>query len=120
MLTEKHHTGGFLISEADGHLSRDNGILVAGQNLQAGTVLGKITTGGKWAFYDNDAGDGTQAAAGILYASVDATSADQPCVVITRDAEVNGKELTWEAGGSPAPDQIAGKADLALLHIIVR
>lgn len=120
MLTEKHHTGGFLISEADGHLSRDNGTLVTGQNLEAGQVLGKITSGGKWAFYDNDASDGTQVAAGILYASVNATSADQPCVVITRDAEVNGKELIWESGGSPTVDQAAGTLDLAALHVIVR
>ncbi|HXC40810.1 MAG TPA: head decoration protein, partial [Burkholderiales bacterium] len=45
-LTEKAHAWGFLLSEQDnGNLSRDNGTLISGQNLGAGTVLGKITLG---------------------------------------------------------------------------
>lgn len=41
-LTEKLHPSGFIISEGEGNISRDNGVLVSGQNLVAGTVLGKI------------------------------------------------------------------------------
>lgn len=41
-LAEKLHASGFIVSEAEGNLSRDNGVLVSGQNLAAGTVLGKI------------------------------------------------------------------------------
>jgi len=43
---ETLHAAGFLISEANGNRSRDNGILVSGQNLGAGAVLGKIVTAG--------------------------------------------------------------------------
>jgi hypothetical protein len=53
--------------------------------------------------YDPAATDGTQSAAGILYAGVDATSADKACVVFVRDAEVNANELIW-------PDSIAAGA----------
>jgi hypothetical protein len=43
---ETLHAAGFLISEANGNLSRDNGILVTGQNLLAGAVLGKTVSAG--------------------------------------------------------------------------
>lgn len=42
-LTEKLHASGFILSEGEGTISRDNGVLITGQNLGAGTVLGKIT-----------------------------------------------------------------------------
>lgn len=43
---ETLHASGFLISEAFGNRSRDNGVLASGQNLGAGTVLGKTATAG--------------------------------------------------------------------------
>jgi Bacteriophage lambda head decoration protein D len=118
-LTEKLHAGGFLISEADGKLSRDNVTLVSGQNLVAGTVLGKISASGKYAAYDDQASDGTQTAVAILYEASDASGGDLVVCAITRSAEVNGNELTWPTG-SPA-DITAGVADLAgTPQIIVR
>lgn len=196
-LVEKLHAAGFLISEANGNRSRDNGILISGQNLGAGTVLGKKATAGTvtgaaqagntgngtitglsaggaakvgvyravciepganvgtFALFDPDgvevgtatvavgftgpvnftindgaadfisgdtfnisvsgltskytilapaATDGTQIAAGILLSDVNATAADQPCAVITRQAEVNGNELVYP-GGITAPQK---------------
>lgn len=44
--TEKLHSSAFLLSEADGHRSRDNKVLVTGQNLLAATVIGIISVGG--------------------------------------------------------------------------
>jgi hypothetical protein len=44
-LTESLHAGGFMVSEADGTLSREQVTLKSGQNLLAGTVLGKLLTG---------------------------------------------------------------------------
>lgn len=41
-LTETTHAGGFILSEANGNRSRENGILNAGNNLEAGAVLGRI------------------------------------------------------------------------------
>jgi len=43
---ETLHAAGFLISEANGNRSRDNGILVSGQNLLAGAVLGRTVSAG--------------------------------------------------------------------------
>jgi hypothetical protein len=118
-ISEGAHPGEFILSEANGHRSRENATLITGQNLGAGAVLGKITATGKYTGYDNGAGDGSQAAAGILYAAVDATNADMDCVVIVRHAEVIGDALDFDAGMSGA-DQTAATADLLALGIIVR
>lgn len=45
-ITETAHSSGFLLTEASGHRARDNGVLITGQNLGAGTVLGQISVGG--------------------------------------------------------------------------
>lgn len=112
MATEAARAGDFIIAEANGTLSRDDVTIVSGQNLAAGTVLGKITASGKMTAYSNVATDGSQAAVGILYDAVDASAADAPGVMIARHAEVVGAELT----GNDAP----GTADLLALDIIVR
>jgi len=109
-LTEGRHPGEFILSEANGNRSRDNGILASGNNLEAGTVVSLYQ--GKWGQYTNEGNYAT--AHGILYASVDATSADQPCVVVVRDAEVIADCLTYESGLSTA------ETDLAAIGIIVR
>lgn len=111
-LTEGRHAGEFIISEGNGWISREGVTIVTGQNLVAGTVLGKITASGKYAAYSNAAADGTEVAAGILFEAVDATAADKSGVMIARHAEVNGDELT----GNDAN----GTADLKALAIIVR
>lgn len=119
MLTEKAHTGGFLLNMEEGHRSVDNGTLLSGQNLTAGTVVGKITSGGKWTAYDPSSSDGSQTNLGILYASVDASAGDAPCVVVVRDCEVNGNELIYKSV-SPAPVPATVATALALNHVIVR
>lgn len=118
-LTEGRHTGEHIISEANGTRSRDVVTLIAGQNLQPGTVLGKITTGGKYTLLAPTATDGSQVAAAVLFAAVDATAADKPAVVNSRDTEVVGAALTWSAGIS-AGQKTAATADLKALGIVIR
>ncbi|MDP3848619.1 MAG: head decoration protein [Pseudomonas sp.] len=68
---------------------------------------------GEWAPYDDDGvNDGRRAAAGILFAPVDATTNDIRAVAVLRDAEVIERLLT----GLDA----AGRADLFALGIVVR
>lgn len=45
-LAEKLHASGFVITEGNRNFSRDNAILLSGQNLAAGAVLGKTVTAG--------------------------------------------------------------------------
>jgi hypothetical protein len=58
ILTEGKHPGEFLASEGNGTLSRDVVTLISGQNLVAGTVLGKITASGKYTIVNPGAVEG--------------------------------------------------------------
>lgn len=112
-LTEGRHTAEFLLSEANGYQSREQVVLAAAAAaLSAGTVMGKITASGKYVAYSNAAVDGSQTAAGILYANAPDSAADQKVTIIARNAEVKGTSLT----GSDAPALV----ELAAIGIIVR
>lgn len=49
----------------------------------------------KYESYDQDGTDGSEVAAGILYAAKTGTVAGVAAVAVVRDAEVNGNLLTW-------------------------
>lgn len=108
-LNEGVHAGEFLLSEGSGAISREAVTVASGEGvLAAGTVMGKVTASGKYVAHDPEAEDGSQTAAGVLYAPVDATAADAKGVVIARLAEVAASALTGDTAG------------LAALNIIVR
>jgi hypothetical protein len=111
--------GRYIVSEANGYRSRATIVIVNGQNLKDGAVLGKISSGGKYAAYDNGAGDGTEVAAGILYGACDASGGDQAAVAHVRDCEVNEGELIWDSG-QDANDKAAAVVDLTAAHVIIR
>lgn len=210
--TESMHAGEFIVSEANGTRARETATLITGQDLEAGTVLGRITKGtaagaavagntgngtitaaptvgaaakpgvyrltciatatnggkfmvqdpdgialpnaavaaeytthltftiadgatdfalgdsftitvaagsGKLTQFDQDGTDGSETAVAILIYATDAASADQTCVVLVRDAEVNGAELTWPSDIETA-EQTVAIAQLAALGLIVR
>lgn len=52
-------------------------IVVSGQDLAAGTVLGRITASGKFAAYSDVAVDGSEVAVAILGEACDASAADE-------------------------------------------
>lgn len=106
--------------ESEFNYSRDTITVVAGQNLAAGTVLGKITASGKYAAYDNDAVDGTAVAAGVLASAVNATAADTAGVAIVRHAVVATKGLVWGAGVTTQGEKDAAYVDLKAIGIVTR
>ena len=122
-LTEGRHTAEFIKSEAMGLRSRETVVLASGQKVVPGTPVGKLTAGGKYHPYDQDATDGTQNAAGIAYAAVDAsatgTNADTNMVIVARDAEVFGERLEWPTDITKA-ERTAAEAKLEALGIIIR
>lgn len=104
VLNEPVHTGGFILSEEKGTLSRD-GITVtvpARTVLQAGLVLGKITATGKYVPRDEDASDGSEVAAGILYSPAVNHLGDAPLdvksVTLNFKAEVHGPSVDANGG----------------------
>jgi hypothetical protein len=119
--TETLGAGAFIKSEANGELSREAIVLASGAGaLLAGTVLGKITASGKYKAYDNDAADGTQTAAAILFRDTDATSADVAAVGIVRLAEVWRDRLVWGAVVTTQAEKDAAYVDMATVNIAVR
>jgi hypothetical protein len=119
VLTEGPRRAAHLVSEANGSLSREQVTIASGADLDPGTVLGKITTGGKYVILAPAAVDGSQNAAGILYAKAAAASADVIQTVNVRQCEVNGTLLTWPAGIT-GPQKVTALAALVALGIIVR
>ena len=64
-LTEDFHAAGFIVSEAPNTLSRDQIVVASGQNLKAGTVLGKLanaTSGATSAAGGSNTGNGVMGA----------------------------------------------------------
>lgn len=123
-LTERRHNGGYLVSEANGYRSRDVVTLASNgtgpQELEAGTVLGRLTDGGKYAPYDPEAEDGSETAVAILFAGATVpASGDLKATATVRDAEVNGGELVFGAGVDDA-GKAAARADLAAVGIVLR
>ncbi|MGF6978956.1 hypothetical protein QFZ94_007471 [Paraburkholderia sp. JPY465] len=118
-LNEQWHDGGFIVSEANGHQSRDQVTLTGGVLVLAGTVLGKVTTSGSLAPLNPAGSDGSQTAAAILHGTRDATQGDRQATVIDRNAEVNASELIWPSGATPAQITTATQQLLAV-GIILR
>jgi len=114
--TERRHTAAFISSEANGNRSRltvtVDGAATTSAGLASGTVMGKVTSGGKYIAYVAGASDGSEDAAGILIEELDTGTADSLSTIIAKDAEVNEDELT----GSDA----AGKVELEALGIVYR
>ena len=119
VITEGAHTGGFMVSEANGRRSRDAITVAAGESLGAGAVLGRITSAGEYAAVNPEASDGSETAVAVLYAAVDASAAVAPGVAVARSAEVNGAELVWPSD-IEAGEQNAAVANLASVGVIVR
>lgn len=118
-LIEGRHAGEFLVSEGNKWISREKAVILLGQVLVAGAVLGQITASSKYVEHDPAASDGSEDAVAILFEAIDATAADTNGVAIARLAEVNGDEITWITGIAPA-DKTAGIASLKTQNIIVR
>lgn len=121
MLTEGKHTGGFLVWEVLRDYTRETVTIASGAGkLEPGTVLGRITTGGKYTSFAPGASNGSQNASGILWDSVDASAADAPAVILLRGpAIVNRHDLVWPDGATEAQITTATTA-LASIGIILR
>lgn len=123
-LTEARHAGEFILSEANGHRSRDKITVVSGAGvLAAGTVLGRLTASGKYEPSTNAAADpatGSHTAVAVLMYPVDATSADVDVTAITRDAEVNVNMLSYHSSVDNGAKRAAKHTQLAAVGIIVR
>jgi hypothetical protein len=122
--TEGRHAAEFVLSEAEGTRSRDTVTLYGGYTgagkLKPGTVLGKLTSGGKYVASPASGSDGSQTAIAVLIGWADVTDGDVEAAVISRDAEVNGNCLEYEATVDQDGEKTTKATQLAAVGIIVR
>ncbi len=122
--TEGRHAGEFLMSEGNGKQSRRNVTLEGGFTdagvIVAGTVMGKLTSGGHWVVSPHSGADGSQTGVGVLLYNVDVTDADVEAVMIVGPAEVNGNCLTYDSTVDDADKEATKNAQLLAVGIIVR
>lgn len=118
--TEGFHTAEFLVSEAEGHRSRDTGTVrnASADDWPAGTILGIESSGGNYIRHDTSASDGSEDEKGILFEDVLAGETVERTIIV-RDAEVNKNHLTYEDAATDN-EKTATDAALKALGIIVR
>lgn len=111
---------GFLMSEAPGRISREQGVLAAqATRTLGGTVLGLVTATGKYVPLAPAANDGSQNAAAILGIQRKASTGDLRCALVARQCEVAAALLIWPSGITDVQKK-AAEAQLALKTILVR
>jgi hypothetical protein len=119
-ITEAQNLGDLLKYEAPNLYSRDSLTVAAGQRLVLGTVVGIETATTKVVQLDPAANDGSEIAAGVLTADVDAAAADRTDgIVVSRHAIVADHALIWPVGITPV-QKAAAKLQLKALGILVR
>ncbi|MCF1744219.1 head decoration protein [Paradevosia shaoguanensis] len=114
----------FVLSEASGTRSYETVTIKAGAGkLKPGTVLGKITTGGKY-IPSPDAevvgSEGAETAVAVLGYGTDATTDDTLAVVMKRDGEVKKPMLVFAASVNTDNKVAAKLAQLAAANIHAR
>jgi hypothetical protein len=123
---ESYHALAFVITEEDGHMSREDVTIEGGSGgagvVEAGTVLGAITASGKYVPSPATGSDGSQVAKAINAYRVDATDGDVQAVVIARLAEVNHNLLIYHVSVDDDTKKLAKWAQLAAVNgpILVR
>lgn len=121
VFTEGRNAGEHLMWEADTDYCREKVTVVSGAGkLAAGTVLGKITTGGKYQPSPATGSDGSQTAVAVLLYPVDATSSDVDAVISARLSRLNAKVLSYAASVDDDTKKNAKIAQLAAVGLIAR
>jgi len=110
VVTESLHTGGYILSEGPGRISRDQITVAAGDALPVGQLLTKGANDVYSPYLTADAA--TAPAHAVLYAAIPASVAARAAVATVRLSEVAQAQLTGF-------DETAA-ADLAASYIIVR
>ena len=120
VLAEPLNLGDLLKYEAPNLYSRDRVTVAAGQNLPLGTVLGIVTSSGKYKQLDPSTDDGSQVAAGVLLQTCDATLLERDDgLVVARHAIVSDHALQWP-GAIAAAEKASAIAQLKALGVLVR
>lgn len=120
-LNETLHAGGFILREANGDRSREQGTVASGQDLAVGEIV--MLSAGELVAHDgllNTAGDVITPIEGIMYDACDATAAAKEATYIARDCTVNDAELVFPTETTAGGEKAGVTASLAAAGIITR
>jgi hypothetical protein len=124
VLTNHLRDGNFIQSEGNGRLSRDqvtiHGGFTGAVALKAGTVLGKITSGGKYTISPHSGSDGSQTGIAILFNDCDPTNGDVLATIFTGPGEVDGNALIYDSTVTAGAFTVTKNAELLAVGIKVR
>lgn len=116
VLTERQHAGEFIVSEANGTLSRDAATLASGNTVKDGDVV--ALSGGKLVRATGAASSEVQV--GVVIGTHDASGGDKLNVpYIARFAEVK-RALVYQNGSATANVDADTEAELKTLGIVLR
>ncbi len=119
-ITEGLNLGDLLKYEAPNLYSREQVTVVAGQNLELGAVVGRITATAKFKLFDPAATDGSELPAGILLGACDATLIDRDdALLLARHGMVASNAVVWPAGVT-VEQKTTALAQLSSLGVLVR
>ena len=118
---ESPNLGDLLKYEEDSlNYSRETVTVASGQNLELGSVVGRITATNKIKRLDPAATDGSESPAGILLGPIDASLMERDdALLLTRHAVVASSAVVWPVGLT-APEKEVAAATLASLGILIR
>ena len=114
--TEPNTLGDGIKWEEGGSYSREKIVVASGNSVACLEVVGKKTVGGKCVPLAPAASDGSEAAAGIMVAAINATTADQAGVIVNDHAMAAMDNLVWPDGIS-AGEKTTAIAELEALGI---
>ena len=119
-ITEGLNLGDLLKYEAPNLYSREQVTVVAGQNLELGAVVGRITSSAKFKAFDPAATDGSELPAGILLGACDATLIDRDdAMLLARHGMVASNAVVWPAGIT-TEQKTTALAQMSSLGVLVR
>ncbi|SEP02694.1 Bacteriophage lambda head decoration protein D [Salinihabitans flavidus] len=121
VLTQPPSMGDVLKYEVNPNYTRETVTLLTGTNYPVGSVLGKITTSGKYKLATSGGTDGAQTAAAVLLYAVDAALADAVGIVVVRGpAIVSRAALAYDGSVDDAAKITTKLGQLTALGIIAR
>lgn len=82
--TQKDNIGDIIRYELERNYTRETVVIKAGQKLEVGSLLGKITADSKCTLPTTGEDDGSKKVIGILLENIDATDGDKEAVMLAR------------------------------------
>lgn len=119
VIAEQNNLGDLLKYEEGHRYSRQVVTVAAGERLELGAVVGRISATGRIKRWDPAATDGSQTPVGVLLGAVDASLIERDdALLLARHAIVSEAALIWPAAVSAA-DQASARAALEALGILL-